>query len=326
MILVTGGTGFLGSHLLLYLVKNKIKPIATYRTKKRINSVEDFFCRNNLDGQKLFKEIKWRKCDIANYSEVEKSIKGITKIFHCAGLISFLKEDIDDLIKVNKIGTQNIVNLSISKKIEKIIFISSISALDNNSNNKEIDEDSNWDITNNHSPYSFSKFNAELEIWRGMEEGIPSIIVNPGVIIGTGVKPNPSNYINKFIKNKLVFYPPGTISFVHINDVVSSIFKLMNSKIRNKRFILVSNNWTYKKLFSTITKKSNLKSYMVKTDIKLLYIFNFFGYFWSKFFLQKRIFNSEIIKSICNSTIIKGNRIKSHINFDYKDTNDTNYF
>ena len=326
MILVTGGTGFLGSHLLLHLVKNKISPVATYRTKNKINFVRIFFYENDLKGESLFEKIKWRKCDITNYSDVEKSIKGITKIFHCAGLISFLKEDFDDLINVNKLGTQNLVNLSILKKIKKFIFISSISTLDNNQNNNEINEDSNWDTENKHSPYSFSKFNAELEIWRGMEEGLPSIIVNPGVIIGSGITPNPSNYIKKFTKNKLVFYPSGNISFVHINDVVSCIFKLMNSKILNQRFILVSNNWPYEKLFRLILKKSNKKQFMIKADKKILYTFNFFGYLLSKFFFKKRIFNSELIKSVCNLSVINGNRIKSFISFNYKETNDTNYF
>tara|TARA_B110000116_G_scaffold270289_1_gene287965 strand:- start:1301 stop:2287 length:987 start_codon:yes stop_codon:yes gene_type:complete len=317
MILVTGGTGFLGSHLLLHLVRNKKTVVATFRKENRVKNVEKFFCSLDSNGKNIFKKILWRKCDITIIPDLQEVFNGITHVYHCAALISFSNKDIIKLNLVNKIGTQNIVNFSIKNKIKKIAYVSSIATLGNENKDNQIDENSIWENDDYHSPYAFSKHLAELEIWRAIEEGVPSVIINPGIILGKGIIPNPLHSLKKYIEKNIIFYPSGVAHLVLINDVVNGLFKLMESDIVNENFILVSENWSYKDLFFLINSKKYKKNIMIKLNPFFAHLTLFIEFVLSIFFFRKRILNFKLIKSISNSKKINGNKIKKKIDFKY---------
>ena len=317
MILVTGGTGFLGSQLLLHLVKNKKKPIAIYRYENNVKKVKKYFCSIESEGNTFFKKIIWKKCDITIISELDEIFIGISKIYHCAALVSFSKNYINKLNLINIQGTSNIVNLSIKHKINKIGFVSSIAALGDEMYNDLINEDSLWDSSINHSPYAYSKYMAELEIWRGIEEGVPSIIINPGIILGEGIRQNPYKIICNYLNNKLVFYPEGLASIISSKDVINVFYKLMESNISNKKYILVSENLTYKKLLKAIAFKNDKRPIFIRLPKFFMFIILFFEYFISKLFFKKKLLSFSLINSLYKSKKIDGSKIEKEMGYRY---------
>ena len=245
MILVTGATGFVGAHLCLNLLKDNDTIVALYRREKKKTALEEFF--NSKDASALFKKIQWRQADLCDLPALTAAFKGITKVYHCAAYISMAHYKIHQLQEVNQQGTTYIANLCVENKIKKLVYVSSISALGSQTTTGIINEDTPWNPTVEKTPYAYSKYGAELEIWRASQEGIPVAIVNPGVILGEGMPRNPLAQLKQQIEKGLSFYPTGKTGYVAVEDVVEVMETLMNSTVENERFILVAENWCYKK-------------------------------------------------------------------------------
>ena len=172
----------------------------------------------------------------------------------------------DYLNLVNITGTTYIVDNCISKKIKKLCFISSIAAIGEGTN-EEITEKTEWNPEIDKTPYSYSKYGSEMEVWRASQEGVPVIIVNPGIILGNDFN---NSQIQKLIKNKINFYTTGLTGFVTVEDVVKAIIGLMKEKIKNERFILVSENISFKDFVNHISKKN--KNYSINMPKSILYL------------------------------------------------------
>ncbi|ULT28722.1 NAD-dependent epimerase/dehydratase family protein [Sphingobacterium sp. E70] len=172
MILITGGTGFLGSTLIKQLIDQGIDVIATKRAQSIIPT--------SLLSSSL---IQWVDADINDYFELEDALEGVTKVYHCAALVSYQKKDAKSHFKVNVEGTANIVNLCLEKNI-RLLHVSSIAALGTNKDNLPVSEKDHWEHSPTTSNYSLSKYQAEMEVWRGITEGLNAVIVNPSVILG----------------------------------------------------------------------------------------------------------------------------------------------
>ena len=188
MILVTGGTGLVGAHLLLALAKAGESIRAIHRKDSSFANVQRVFeysCEES-EAQRLFDSVEWVEADVLNVPALETAFDGVTRVYHCAALVSFYPGDTKKLRKINIEGTANVVNLCISRQIEKLCFVSSIATFDLNLGETDITEESHWNKEINHSMYAISKYGAEMEVWRASQEGIPVVIVNPGVIIGPG--------------------------------------------------------------------------------------------------------------------------------------------
>ncbi|PSR10211.1 MAG: NAD-dependent epimerase, partial [Candidatus Arcticimaribacter sp.] len=207
MILVTGATGLVGSHLLLKLIEQDRVLVALYRSESKKNSTLDFLKERTKSAKVA--EIIWRKGDVCNQPSLAVAFEGITHLYHCAAFISFAHYKQETLMEVNQQGTTNLVNLAIKHQLKKIAYISSIAALGSDTTSDSIDESTPWNADQDHTPYAYSKFGAELEVWRATQEGVPAVIVNPGVILGTGVEGNPLDLLCNQIDNRLLFYPKG---------------------------------------------------------------------------------------------------------------------
>ena len=235
MILVTGGTGLVGSHLLLHLLHGELKVKATYRNADKLEDVKKIFSYYTADTEELFAKIKWIEADLNDLPSLEDAFKGITQVYHCAALISFDPRDFHELRKINIKGTANVVNLCIAKKVKKLCYVSSIGAIGPSLNGGMSTEENEWqDGVSN--VYAMSKHSAELEVWRGSQEGIPVVIVNPGVILGPGFWNSGSGLLFKMASEGPRFYPPGGTGFVTVNDVVKTMVQLMDSDIKNEAF------------------------------------------------------------------------------------------
>lgn len=253
MIFVTGGTGLVGSNLLLQLVDKGEKIRALKRANSNIRKVEKFFKRNK--SQELFHKIEWIEGDLLDITFLPTALKDITTIFHTAASVSFNEKYAHEIIETNVIGTENLINEAIDSGVKEFIYVSSIAAMDDlNPVTKLIDEKSTWNNELKHSTYAISKYRGEMEVWRGSQEGLNVIVVNPSVIIGSfdGNRESERIFKNSFI-NK--YSPSGGTGFIDVRDVVNILIDLYEKKIFNQKFILNAENRTYTSVLEYIAKK-----------------------------------------------------------------------
>ena len=251
MILVTGATGFVGAHLLYQLAETNEHVRAIYRSEKTIEKVTEVFSLYGADAS-LISKIEWFKADITDVPSMIPAFYGVKKVYHCAAFISFNPKDYREMRKVNIHGTAIIVNLSIDAKVNKICFVSSIASIGNSIYGEPSTEENEWNSQDDNSGYSITKFGAEMEVWRASQEGVDVVIVNPGIILGGGFWNAGSGKLFTKIFHRLKFYTEGKTGFVGVKDVVKTMVFLTNSTIKNERFILVSENKSYKEVFFLI--------------------------------------------------------------------------
>lgn len=258
MILVTGGTGLIGSHLLWELVQKKNKVKAIYRNKARLKEVLKIFSYYCEEPQMYFEYIDWVPADLHNIPDLNEAFKQVDLVYHCAGLISFDPNDIDKLDKANRTGTENIVNLCIAHNVKKLCHLSSIASLGRVPEGVMVDERTDW-IDHNSNVYALSKYQAEMEVWRGSQEGLCVSILNPGVVLGPGFWNNGSGLFFKKAAKEPKYYPPGGTGFVSVKDLTNIMVMLMNSDLNNERYIVVSENLSYKDVLDMITEGLQVK-------------------------------------------------------------------
>ena len=318
MILVTGGTGLVGAHLVLHLIENGEKVRAIYRNFESIEKTKSLFAL--YQKKHLFELIQWINGDIIDVSSLEHAFVGINRVYHCAAIISFDPKDEELIRKVNIEGTANIVNFCLAYKIEKLCFVSSIAALgDLASYEKIITEKTEWNPEKPHSDYAISKYGAEMEIWRGQQEGLNVFIINPGVIIGPGFQESGSGLLFKKVANGLSFYTLGSTGFIAVSDVVMIAEKLMNSDIQNKRFTLIAQNIIFKTVFNSIAdalQKPRPTRHATPFFMELVWRID---WFLATFFNKKREFTRATAKASYSKNLYSNKKIKNALNIEFKD-------
>ena len=270
--LVIGGTGLVGSHL-LWLLAQQGPVFASCRTitnKERVRQLFHF-C-DPKTGEELFKRIEWVTLDILNIDDLAASLKGMRKVYHCAALVSFHRIDFYRCIQINREGTANVVNACLDIPNIRLCYVSSTAAVGQNPAG-EIDETCLWKASDTNSGYSVAKFGAEKEVWRGMEEGLNAVIINPCTVIGPGLWEEGSMEMFRVAKNGIRFYPSGCNATVDARDVATSMVFLMDSGIRNERFLCTGSNKGFRGLFSAITKamNKNLLKFTHPNGLQLLF-------------------------------------------------------
>ena len=252
MILVTGGTGLVGSHLLYDLVRDGKKVRALKRAKSNISIVEKVFSFYTTEYKTLLQNIEWVEGDVTDIYSLLAAMEGIEIVYHCAGKVSYDPRDADDILKTNSEGTANIVNVCLEKKIKKLLNVSSVAAFGDVPEDKSITEDFYWKGSAKYNHYSISKYNAEREVWRGISEGLNAVIVNPAVIVGPGDWNLSSCAIFKESYKGIWFYPRGSAGYVDVRDVSKAMILLCESEIKNERFILSAENFSLREFANNV--------------------------------------------------------------------------
>ena len=250
MIFVTGGTGLVGSHILLKLSQSNVSFKALKRESSSLDVCKDVFTYYNAESQ--FKKIKWIDGDVNDIPSLENAMEDCSKVLHCAGMISFYPAEAELMRKVNIEGTANVVNVALSTGIKKLGYISSIAALGRNSTIGIVDEECYFKTTKLDSNYALSKYYAEQEVWRASQEGLNVVIVNPSVILGPGDWNKGSSQIFQKIHSGLKFYTTGSTGYVDVIDVANSLINLLFSGKKNERFIVNGANLKYRDCFDRI--------------------------------------------------------------------------
>lgn len=323
MILVTGGTGLVGSHLLFQLLKSNVSIRAIYRQKNTLERVKHVFSYFSDDADLLFSKIEWVEADLNNIPQLQDAFKDITHVYHCAAIVSFEPNKYHLIRKINIKGTANIVNLSISNKIKKLCYVSSISAIGQHTNPEIlIDEKTDWNPEDDNSIYAITKYGAELEVWRGTQEGLDAVIVNPGIILGAGYwNGGSSGNIFERIYNGMPYYTTGVTGYVDIWDVVKTMQQLMNSTIKNEGFILVSENISFKALQTKTAKALNVKPPKKEAKPWLLEIAWRLDWLNHKLLGKPRSLSKQVAKSATNISKYDASKLKNTLNFEFKPIN-----
>lgn len=316
MILVSGGSGLVGSYLLIELIEKGEKVRAIFRSENSLEKVKKVF--SMLGKEKIYDKIEWVQANLLDLSSLEDAFEGVEKVYHCAAIVSFQKGDANDLITTNIQGTANMVNLALQNQIKKFCFVSSVAALGKYRNGDCADENTLWQKEEHTSDYSISKFYSENEVWRASEEGLEVVIVNPSTIIGYGDWNQSSNSIFKRMNEGLPFYPSGSTGFVAVEDVVSSMIQLMESNISNERFVVSAENIEFKQLFEWISislhKKApsvRLKKWQAMAYASVMGILSIFSS------SPPRITQSNI-HSAFNKRCFSSKKLKEALGFEYR--------
>ncbi len=322
MILVTGGTGLLGSHLLYELLLENKSVKAIYQQTSDLNVVKKVFSYYTHDFESFYKRIIWVEAELSDISSLELAFHEISFVYHCAAFVSFNPSDYQKMRKINIGGTGNIVNLCILNSIKKLCFVSSIAAVENG-NKKVTDETEPWNSAVYKSGYAITKFGAEMEVWRASQEGIDVVIVNPGVILGSGFWHKGTGKFFSLINNGFKFYTEGVTGFVGVKDVVKTMCELMKSDIKNERFIVVAENLSYKNVFFLIADSFNKKRPKIKVSKFLSEVLWRLDYLKSKFTGFNPVLTKNNARSSQTKTFYSSNKIKTSINFEFESVEKT---
>ncbi len=250
MILITGATGLVGSHVLFDLVKAGKKVRVLKRSSSNLEIVSKIFSLYGASYEHMLAAIEWVDGDVTDYYSLLGALDGVRQVYHCAATVSFNPADIDHMMYVNVEGTNNVVNACLETGVDKLCFVSSVAALGRTGEDVLIDESSDWVDSADNSGYALSKHASEREVWRGIAEGLPAVIVNPSIIIGPGDPQKSSVQLLKQAHKGNLFFTSGVNSFVDVRDVSRAMITLMESPVSGKRFVLSGGNHTYRYLFN----------------------------------------------------------------------------
>ncbi|WP_421920989.1 NAD-dependent epimerase/dehydratase family protein [Marinifilum sp.] len=320
MILVTGGTGLVGSHLLFDLVSKGKKVRALKRSGSNTELVRKTFSFYSHKADDLFNSIEWFEGDMLDPDSLDKALVGIEEVYHCAALVSFKKEDRKNLLDINVEGTRNLVNACIEFKIRKFCMVSSTAALGTPEEGEDlVNETTPWSPEDKRSGYSLSKFNSELEVWRGIEEGLNAVIVNPSIILGPGQWDKGSSQLFNTVANGLKYFTRGITGYVDVRDVSKAMIKLMESDIVNERFVLNGDNCTYEFIFKTIAKNIGTKGPTKYASHKMTEVGWRLAYLKKIFLLKPASFTKETARASHNIRRFSNQKIKDALNFEFID-------
>ncbi len=323
MVFVTGGTGFLGSHLIhSLLLKGK-----TIRALKRKNSNFELFDRvfsfyNDIpDSGKA--GIEWVEGDLSDIILLDSFLQNVSEIYHLAGIVSFQPGDRKRLMQTNIGGTANLVNIALTHDVHKFCHVSSIAAIGRADNSNMIDEKTVWKASKRNSNYAISKYGGEREVWRGIEEGLKAVIVNPSVILGPGELDSGFGKMITVVLKGLKFYSKGTNGFVDVRDVARAIIELSESNIDGERFIVSSGNHTYKEIFELIAEETGKPAPKFEANALMANIAWMLSYIQGKITQGKPLITRETAITAGETYHYSNAKIREALNYNFIPIRDT---
>ncbi|HUR65683.1 MAG TPA: SDR family NAD(P)-dependent oxidoreductase [Chitinophagaceae bacterium] len=249
MVLVTGGTGFLGAYIIKALIEKGYAVRAIRRSVKPPSFI----------SPEILSRVEWVEGDVLDVISLEDAMEGVDTIIHSAAVVSFLKKTRKDMYQVNAEGTANIVNIALEKNIRRLVHISSVAALGRTASGGHVNEETKWEESKVNTHYAKSKYKAELEVWRAISEGLDAVIVNPSTILGYGDWESGSSAIFKNIHRQFKWYTTGINGFVDVEDVARATVMLMESNMSGERYIVNGDTWSFRQLQDTIADNFNKK-------------------------------------------------------------------
>jgi len=306
-ILVTGGTGFVGSYLLRYLVQEGYGPI---RALKRQSSSLAL-----VGDAATF--IEWVDCDLLDVHGLQQALEGIRQVYHVAALVSLDPADKKHMMRINRDGTAHMVDQCLHAGVEKLVYVSSIAALGKPQEGTEMDEGQPWDRPEVATTYGLSKYLAEMEVWRGIQEGLQAAIAIPSVVLGSGPwEDNTMNFFRLGYKGNR-FYPAGAGGFVDVRDVARFLIRLMESDIRNSRFLVTAENHSYRALMSDIADIFGTRRPDIRIGKNAQRIFSWFDWLGHVLTGSPRVITGDTVRTAGVEVHYRNERSREALDFEY---------
>lgn len=307
MVLVTGASGFLGGELVKQLVAAGESVRILKRASSDISHLKD-----------ILHQIEITEGDILDVPSLEQAFEGIEKVYHSAAVIGYDATFYDAMYKCNIEGTANVVNIALDKGVKKLLHVSSIAAIGGKPN-EVITEATQWEKNEWTTHYGITKMLAEREVWRGIQEGLQAVIVNPGIILGASHNEHKATMrmFNRIATGKMPFYTNGTNGFVDVEDVARICIQLMNSDCHSQRFILVSENRSFKSYFEQIAAQLNVAPPKWALNKTSGYLFVVADWFLSKISPRKRGLTRENLKVSLEHFEYSNEKIRQQLNYAF---------
>ena len=321
MVLVTGATGILGRVLVLELLKQGKSVRATKREMSNLQEVKKSWDFYTSQADEYFKKIEWVEVDFEDLDSLRIALEGIEEVYHCSAKVSFYPKDEAEMLRTNVEGAKNLLYIAEEKLVKKFLFVSSIAVFDKTNEHGEIDEESEFDGKKQNSAYALSKYFSEMEVWRAYVEGMNVIIINPGVIIGSGNWGKSSGDLFPSFEKSPFSFSGGT-AYVDVRDVAKIAVILMEKEKFGERYIIISENKKYKEVADKIRQflGKNESVILPKFWLNLGYGLNL-ALGW--LFPYLRIISKENIKMLTEFTPISNKKIIKELNFQFISVKDS---
>ena len=318
MDLVTGGSGIVGARIIFDLLAHGRKVRAIYRNPEHIHGLDKLFNHWQPGTGEWAQRIQWMEADILDTEALSLAMDGIEHAYHAAAVVSFHKRDYDTMHKINAEGTANVVNACLEADVKQLCFISSVAAIGRSKPGEVIDEEVMWKNSPLNSQYAISKYSGEREIWRGKEEGLNVCVVNPCIIVGPANTPRSSMQVFDRVWHGLRFYTSGSNGFVGVEDVSAACITLMEERVFGERFILCSDNLSYREFFTKIAVALDREppgKLISASMLKWAWRAESFAE-WLR--LRKAILTRESVRSAVNNVSYRGGKIEEKTAFRYR--------
>lgn len=315
MILVTGATGILGRVIVLELLKQGKKVRATKRKSSNINDVKHSFQFYTENPEEFFNKIEWIDVDFDDIDSLKTALINVEEVYHCAAKVSFHPDDRKEMYHSNIVGTRNILFACENSSVKKFCFVSSVAVLDGTDENGKVTEDSNFNPKLHHSKYAKSKHFSEMEVWRASAEGLKTVIINPGVIIGSGNWQSSSGEIFGTFE-KFPYAMSGSSNYVDVRDVANIAISLMERNIFGERFLIISENKKLVEVANLIRQKLGKSQAKVlpKWILNVGYVLNLLlGWLIPPL----RLLNRINIQAVTSHHLLSNNKIKDRLDYQF---------
>jgi len=310
-ILITGITGLFGSYLAKEFSEiGEIYGLARVTSSKRLTENFNF-------------PVIWRLGDLAEVDSLEEALQGIDLVIHAAGMVSFDSRDERKLYQVNIIGTANLVNAMLLTGVQKLIYISSVAAIGRSQELFVLDENYKWTESPLNTVYSNSKYYGELEAWRGEQEGLDLLVVNPSILLGKISDDRSSTDIYHYVLEENKYYPSGNINYIDVRDAARITRMLFNSALWGERFILNAESIAYQKFFQLMAEAFDKKSPSTLVNPITLKMAVFFNQIFRKLGWSKSPLNKKTAMISQQKTIFNNSKVNDVLNFEYRSLKET---
>jgi len=307
MIAVTGANGLLGSYVVRTLLQHQEPFLAIKRKDSDISLLRD-----------VNKEITWYDADVLDIVSLNEAFRNVTHVVHTAAVVSFNPTRAKQLMEINVEGTRNVVNACLANGVKRIIHVSSVAALGAQKGQTIITEENKWVDSQHQTAYAKSKYLSELEIFRGQEEGISSVIVSPSAILADTNWDNSSAQIFKYIWKQTPFYSDGAINYVDVVDVAKIIYALLRMPIEAERFIVSAGKMPYKELFGLIAMGFGKKIPSIRVNKNLLKIGAYFETLRAILSGSEPRLTKETARIAGTDYLFENRKIVDRLNFEFQ--------
>jgi len=316
MNLITGATGLLGTHIALELLARGQQVRALARTGSSLESMKKVFA--HYGSAELFHRIEWVEGELEDVTSLIDALENCTTVYHCAAIVSYHPADRRQMYKVNVEGTANLVNACIDRGKLNLAHVSSIAAIGRTKESITLNENSEWVDGEQTTHYAITKHLAEMEVWRGIQEGLNAVILNSGLIIGPGDFTRSSGGMFTRIDQGIPFFPPGGTGFISAPDAARALVELMHQEKFGERYIAVAENKTMRDVFTKVAGSLGKKAPIKQVTPFLLVVALFMEQMKEWFTGKKALVTREVLRNMERQFIYDNSKLKDALGFSFQ--------